>query len=77
MVPQTTDQAEADAATQGDEIAVEVNEARCTNGGSTSHIGKNKLSKIEWTALPQPRLREWMLMNKLLKRGACQICFMY
>ena len=39
MAAQATAQAEAEAAPQGDEIAVEVNEARCTNGGSTSHLG--------------------------------------
>ena len=32
MAAQATAQAEAEAATQGDEFAVEVNEARCTNG---------------------------------------------
>ena len=34
-----------DRATQGDESAVEVNEARCPNGGSTSHICKKNAGK--------------------------------
>ena len=32
------------------------------------HREKTKLSKMEWTVLLQPRLREWMLMNKVVKR---------
>ena len=40
MAEQAKAQAEAEAATQGDEFAVDVNEARCLNGGSVSHIGK-------------------------------------
>ena len=51
MAVQATAQAEAEAAAQGDEFAVEVNGARCTNGGSTSHIGENKLSEMECTVL--------------------------
>ena len=41
-VVQANAQAGEEAATQRDESAAEVNETRCTIGGSTSHIGKNQ-----------------------------------
>ena len=49
MAAQATAQAEAEAATQGDEFGVvEVDEAKCTNGWSTSHIDK-KTSCLKWS----------------------------
>ena len=41
MAAQATAQAEAEAATQGDESVVAVNEARCVNGGSTEDQSHN------------------------------------
>ena len=67
IAAQATAQTEADVATQSDEFAVEVNEARCTNGGPTSHIVKNQLSQRLWTVLLLPQLRVWMLMNECLR----------